>query len=92
MKWYLIISQIFYSITLIPWFFIWGISFMVFDSGIINIYNVSFVLIITLYPIAVILCSFLAWKMRIKKRKLAIIINLVPMIWVIGFSLLLFLS
>ncbi|PGY09743.1 hypothetical protein [Bacillus sp. AFS031507] len=84
MKLYLIISQILYLLSLIPWFAIWGLSFKSFDGGV-NLSNVSFVLAISLYPIAVIFGSILAWVFRMKKKRLAIMINLIPMVWIIVF-------
>jgi hypothetical protein len=45
-------------LSLIPWFLIWRLSFMNFDNGV-NLYNVSFFLSISLYPVAVIMCSIL---------------------------------
>ncbi len=84
MKRLLIISQILYAVSLIPWIIIWGLSFMSFDGGV-NLSNVSFVLIISLYPVAVIACSILTWLFRSKKKKLALVINLIPLVWVIGF-------
>lgn len=70
MKRYLILSQVFYAITLFPWFYIWIISFMSFDSGVVNHFNVSLVLTVTLYPFAVIFCSIVAWRARLKKENL----------------------
>lgn len=84
MKPYLIITQILYALSFIPWFVIWGLSFMSFDSGV-NSANVSFVLAISLYPVAVIICAILAWFFRVKKKRLSIILNLVPMLWIFGF-------
>lgn len=84
MKPFLIITQVFYILSLVPWFVIWGLSFMSFDSGF-HFYNVFFVLVITLYPVAVLLGSILAWIYRVKKKRLAIMMNFLPMIWVIAF-------
>lgn len=84
MKAYLIISQLIYLISLIPWFVILGLSFMSFDSGI-NLYNVSFVSLICVYPAAVIICSITAWLFRVTKKRLAIILNLLPLLWIFGF-------
>jgi hypothetical protein len=84
MKAYLIISQILYGLSLAPWFVIWGLSFMSFDNGV-NGYNVTFVLIISLYPVAVLTCSILAWVFRVKKRRFALMINLFPLLWIISF-------
>lgn len=90
MKPYLIISQFLYILSFVPWFVIWGLSFMSFDSGV-NLYNVSFVLIITLYPVAVIIGSISGWIFRVKKKQLAILMNLIPMIWIIAFLSFMFL-
>lgn len=84
MKPYLIISQILYVLSLVPWFVIWGLSFMSFDGGV-NLANGSFVLVISLFPFAVIAASILAWVFRVKKPRFAIMINLVPMLWIIAF-------
>lgn len=90
MKPYLIVSQVLYILSFVPWFVIWGLSFMSFDSGV-NLYNVSFVLVITLYPVAVVTGSISAWILRVKKKRLAIIMNLIPMIWIIAFLSFMFL-
>ncbi|MEY2194281.1 hypothetical protein AB7942_16295 [Neobacillus sp. BF23-41] len=84
MKLYLIISQILFLLSLIPWFVIWGLSFMSFDSGV-NLSNGSFVLAISLYPVAVIISSILAWVFRVRRKRLACILNLIPMIWIMAF-------
>ncbi|MGA9226198.1 MAG: hypothetical protein WB217_07655 [Mesobacillus sp.] len=91
MKPFLILSQTIYILSLVPWFVIWGLSFMSFDSGV-NFYNISFVLVITLYPIAVVTGSVLAWIFREKKKRFAITMNLLPMIWVIAFLSFMFLN
>ncbi|WP_342542567.1 hypothetical protein MHH33_17835 [Paenisporosarcina sp. FSL H8-0542] len=88
MKGFLIGSQIFYVLCLIPWFVIWGLSFMSFDNGF-SVWNVSFVLAIGFYPIAVILCSIFSWILHIQRKRTAIIINLIPMLWVAGLGVLL---
>lgn len=85
-KSFLIIIQILYVLSLLPWFVIWGMSFMSFDAGI-GFYNTLFVAVITLYPVAIIVSSIFAWVYRLKRRRLAIILNLVPMVWVISFTL-----
>lgn len=87
MKIYLIGSQILYVLCLIPWFVIWGLSFMSFDNGF-SAGNISFVLGIGLYPVAVILCSIFSWILYMYKKRTAIIINSIPMIWVVGLGVL----
>jgi len=89
MKIYLVILQVIYLLCLIPWLPIWGLSFMSFDGGF-SIYNILFVSIITLYPVAIIICTILSWILRTKRKKTAIIINLIPMLWVAGFALVVF--
>lgn len=83
MKKFLILSQILYVLCLIPWLVIWGLSFMSFDNGF-SWANITFVLSISLYPVAVILCTIMAWVLRIRRQRAAIVINLIPMIWVVG--------
>ncbi len=84
-KLFLIITQILYVLSLLPWFVIWGMSFMSFDAGI-GLYNSLFVITITLYPIAVIAGSILSWVFHRKRKKLAVILNLVPMVWITAFA------
>ncbi|WP_407268580.1 hypothetical protein [Radiobacillus sp. PE A8.2] len=91
MKPYLIISQVLYLLSLLPWFVIWGLSFMSFDGGI-NFYNSAFVLIISLYPVAIITCSILGWVLHKKKQRAAFIVNLVPTLWVISFLAFMFIN
>ncbi|HYK74242.1 MAG TPA: hypothetical protein VEV44_14195 [Pseudoneobacillus sp.] len=88
MKTFLIISQLVYLLCIIPWLPIWGLSFMSFDNGI-ALGNVTFVSAIGLYPIAVIICSIFAWLLRIRKMGIAIILNLIPMLWIVSIGLLL---
>jgi hypothetical protein len=83
MKIYLILIQIIYALSLPFWFLFWGISFMAFDNGFSNS-GILFVSLISLYPVAVIGFSILSWKLRSMKRiRLAIILNFIPMIWII---------
>ena len=84
MRLFLIVSQILYLGSLIPWFIIWAMSFMSFDGGV-NVSNVSFVLWISFYPIAVIACSILAWVFRVKRKRQSLVVNLIPLLWVISF-------
>ncbi|MGP7818726.1 hypothetical protein [Niallia sp. 01092] len=89
MKTFLVISQIFYLLCTIPWLVVFGFSFMSFDSGI-HVFNVAFVVGIGLYPIAVVFCSIFAWFLQERSKRVAIIINLVPMVWIAGLGLPLF--
>lgn len=90
MRTYLVISQILYVICLLPWLVVFGMSFMSFDNGI-NWANSAFVIGIGAYPLFVIICSIVAWIYRKRKKKLAITVNLIPMLWVVGLGVPLFL-
>ncbi|RIX60160.1 hypothetical protein D3P08_00830 [Paenibacillus nanensis] len=85
MKVYLILTQVLFGLSLIPWVVIWGLSFMSFDAGF-SAANLAFVGTITLYPIAVIVCSVVAWLIHKRRRRAAIIVNLIPMVWVLAFA------
>jgi len=90
MKLLLIIIQSVYSIMLLPWYFIWGLSFMVFDSGI-SLWGIGIMISVTLYPVAAVGCSILSWIFLKKIKPLYIIkINFVPAIWIIAFAIVLF--
>jgi hypothetical protein len=83
---YLVIIQVFYLLTLFPWFVIWGLSTMAFDAGI-SAWGISLMTIVSLYPIAVIACSILSWVFRKKWRSLNIyIISAIPLLWVFAFG------
>ncbi|REE85290.1 hypothetical protein A8990_11219 [Paenibacillus taihuensis] len=84
MKKFLVITQIIYALSFLAWIFIWLMSFMVFDQGI-ALWNSLFFLVITIYPIVVVVCSALGWFQRNRRRKLAAVLNLVPMLWIIPF-------
>jgi hypothetical protein len=90
MKLFLIIVQSFYSIMLLPWFFVWGLSFMVFDNGI-SLWGIGIVIIVSLYPVAVTVCSILSWVYRKMVKPIYIVfINLVPLLWIIAFAVIIF--
>ncbi|MDR7074048.1 hypothetical protein J2X07_003038 [Fictibacillus barbaricus] len=90
MKVFLIISQILYLLCIIPWLAVWGLSFMSFDNGI-ALWNSAFVILISLYPIAVILCSIFAWRIVKHNSRTALIVGLVPMLWIVSLGLLIIL-
>lgn len=86
MKIYLFMIQAFYLLTLFPWFIIWGLSFMVFDSGY-SVWGISIMVVVSLYPIAVIICSILSWLYKKKlKSKTIFYISAIPMLWVISWG------
>ncbi|MEY8744401.1 hypothetical protein AB9M62_34325 [Bacillales bacterium AN1005] len=75
-------------LTLMPWFIIWGLSFMAFDSGV-SMWGVALVTIVTLYPLAVVVCSILSWLLKKKVKTLGLIlISSFPLLWVISFAVL----
>lgn len=88
MKVFLTISQLIYALCLVPWLFVWGMSVMVFDAGI-HFWNSFYFTIISLFPVAALGCSILAWILRVRRRRAAVLINLIPMLWIIGFSVIL---
>ncbi len=90
MKIFLVLSQILYVLCTLPWLIIWGLSFMSFDNGF-GLGNVSFVLAIGLYPVAVLICSIIAWILHVRKRRGALIVNLIPMLWILFLGVPLFL-
>ncbi len=61
---------------------------MSFDNGI-ALGNTLFVLTIGLYPIAVLTCSVIAWFLHVKMKlhRASILVNLVPMLWIVGFAM-----
>ncbi|MFC5469161.1 hypothetical protein ACFPPD_10555 [Cohnella suwonensis] len=83
MKSFLIIGQVMYALCLAPWLLVWGLSFMGFDQGF-SLFNIALVAGIGLYPVALIACSILAWKLRKRKKKIAVLLNLVPLVWILG--------
>lgn len=88
MKLFLFISQSIYALMLVPWFIVWGVSFMVFNNGL-SLWVVGIMIMVILYPIAVAVCSLLSWiHVKKKMRPVSIVaINLVPSIWIMAFAL-----
>ncbi|WP_433745823.1 hypothetical protein [Falsibacillus pallidus] len=84
MKLILVITQAIYLISIVLWLPIWGLSFMSFDNGI-ALWNSLFVLIIGIYPLVVITCSIAAWlQYRKSQNRRAVIINLIPLLWILS--------
>lgn len=76
---WLIISQLFYLVMLIPWGFASMMGVMAFDSGV-NFYNLAFVGILWSYPIWPLLFSVLAWIAYAQQNaKMALIWTSVPL-------------
>lgn len=82
LKTFLAVSQSLYALCLLPWLLVWGLSFMSFDQGFAW---TSFALVagIGIYPIAVVLCSIFAWILRKRRKRLATLLNLIPMVWIL---------
>ncbi|MGF7030776.1 hypothetical protein J2T17_001682 [Paenibacillus mucilaginosus] len=81
MRTYLLVSQCLYAVSLMAWFPVWGMSFMVFDQGI-ALWNTLFFLSISAYPVAVLGCSVAAWMLRKRRQRTAVAVNLAPVIWI----------
>lgn len=88
MKTFLAISQSLYALCLLPWLMVWGLSFMSFDQGFAWS-SFAFVAGIGIYPIAVVICSIYAWILRNRRKRRAIVLNLIPMVWILGIGILL---
>lgn len=84
LKLFLIISQIVYGLFLTLWFTFWAMSAMLFDAGVNRSAVVVFG-VISAYPIAATACSIIAWVLyRKRHRNPALVVNLIPSLWVIG--------
>ena len=83
MRPYLIVSQAIYLLALIPWLFVIIMSPMAFDAGF-STWNLSLVAILIAYPIAVIVCSLVAWILHRKHARTSAYLNLIPALWFIG--------
>ncbi|KAB7668424.1 hypothetical protein [Bacillus sp. B1-b2] len=66
---FLIISEVIYVASLLPWLIVFGLSFMSFDNGV-GFTNIAFVGGIGLYPVAVLICSILGWVYRLRKTRI----------------------
>lgn len=83
MKTYLVSTQLIYLLFLLPWTLIWGISFMAFDGGV-SLGAIALTLGIGIYPLVLIACSIVAWLQRNNRKRSAVFVNLIPMLWVLG--------
>jgi hypothetical protein len=80
---WLILSQLFYLVLVIPWGFASMMSIMAFDSGV-NLYNLLFVGTLWSYPVWPILFSILAWIAYSQQNaKMALIWTSVPLVLVV---------
>lgn len=82
MKAFLVITQLFYALSLIYWLIFWAMSAMMFDGGV-YVWNSLLYFVITVYPVAILVCSIVAWVQHARKPRMATIFNLIPMLWVI---------
>ena len=83
MRPYLIVSQAIYLLAFIPWSFLIIMSPMAFDAGV-STWNISLVAILIAYPIAVIVCSLVAWMLHRKHARTSAYVNIIPALWFIG--------
>jgi len=83
MKPFLVISQMLYGLCLFPWLMVWGLSFMGFDTGF-SWFAVAWVTGIGMYPVAAVVCAVAAWILHTRRRLLALALNLIPALWIIG--------
>ena len=80
---WLILSQLFYLVLLIPWGLASMMAVMAFDAGV-NFYNLLFVGTLWSYPIWPILFSVLAWiAFAQHNAKMALIWTSVPLVLVV---------
>jgi len=89
MRGFLISFQIIYVLAVVPWLLITVMSPMVFDSGV-TAGGISFVVILLSYPIVALICSILAWRLRLKRKLASVLLNTVPILWVIAILLAMF--
>jgi len=78
---WLIFAQLFMLITLLPWFAVFGPSFMVFDKQN-PILSALYVGAVGSYPVVCILLSIFAWKAY------AVVLGSIPIVIAIIFMLL----
>lgn len=89
MRIFLIIFQVIYVLALIPWLIMTLVSPMIFDAGV-TAARVSIVGILVAYPIVAVICSILAWRLRLKRKLVSLLVNLIPFLWVIAIPLVVF--
>lgn len=72
-----------YAIALIPWGLALLMSPMLFDAGVAIWNSIVFGLIIA-YPVAVIISSILAWRLRRRARSVVVyVVGGIPALWVV---------
>ncbi|AJF61048.1 TPA: hypothetical protein HA239_00820 [Candidatus Woesearchaeota archaeon] len=85
---WLIFAQLFMLITLLPWFAVFGPSFMVFDKQN-PILSALYVGAVGSYPVVCILLSIFAWKAYAEdKIRKAVVLGSIPIVIAIIFMLL----
>ena len=86
MKPFLIVSQAIYAICLLPWFFVWAMSVMAFDQGF-HYWNTLYFALVTVFPVVALVSSILAWALRKRKPRAAAAVNVLPLVWIVGFGM-----
>ncbi|MCR8645484.1 hypothetical protein NV379_22870 [Paenibacillus sp. N1-5-1-14] len=83
MKVYLVISQIFYLLTLPVWLVFLMVAFMGFDSGAPPV-AIVILYIYMAYPVVVIVLSIVSWVCIVKKKpRAALVTTSIPSLWVV---------
>jgi hypothetical protein len=83
----MLISQIFFGLFTLVWLFVALMSVMMFDNpGTENVFWPVLLFIVNwLYPVALILSIIVSWVLyRYNKMKTAVIIAIIPLIWVLA--------
>ncbi|QSO51896.1 hypothetical protein JZ785_24525 [Alicyclobacillus curvatus] len=83
MRVFLIVFQVIYVLALIPWLLVTAMSPMLFDAGVTAV-GISVIVILLSYPIAVLICSIIAWRLRRRRKLVSVLVNLIPLLWVIA--------
>jgi hypothetical protein len=83
MRVFLIVFQVIYVLALIPWLLVTAMSPMLFDAGVTAV-GISVIVILLSYPIAVLICSIIAWRLRRRRKLVSVLVNLIPVLWVIA--------
>ncbi|HWL24156.1 MAG TPA: hypothetical protein VNR38_10480 [Ureibacillus sp.] len=84
MKLYLIATQMIYYVTFMFWIVFWGMA-LTAVLQVSSLQHILFFALTTIYPIAVIVCTIIAWYYHQTNKGLSVSINLIPAIWLIGY-------
>lgn len=83
LKPYLIVTQVVYVLALIPWSLVFIMSPMMFDAGVAVWNSITFGFIAA-YPVALIISSILAWRLRRRARSAVVyFVGGIPALWIV---------